>query len=253
MRVVVQNTITNERRVGYQGRAGFTVGRRRECEVSLAPSRFVHPDHFRVELGADGWELEVLGHATPVHVDGCVVTAGNKANLKPISEVRLAEFVLTLLQEEQETLSERDAAIEDINAFQRELHTAVLRRLELRRTENRMLEATDAQLEQINAIIDDLLHKAYRDRVMVESLTRTRLLSVVYENRLIASLARDRTQATEIGRVVTPGFNPALDEAAEEFVDRLVRRLGLDRTSARPEDFHSINTRIKTYLPAVIA
>ena len=254
MRVVVQNTITNERRVGYHGRAGFTVGRRRECEVSLAPSRFVHPNHFRVERGAEGWELEVLDRASPVHVDGQTVSAGTKAPLKPISEVRLAEFVLTLLQEEQETISERDAAIEDINAFQRELHTAVLRRLDMRRTDNQSLEPTEAQLEQINAIIDDLLHNAYRHRVMGETLTRTRLLGVVYENRLVAALVRAQVQTRDLAQVATPGHNPALEEAAEEFVGRLIRRMGLEPgRRAKPEDFHTLNARLKSYLGDLIA
>ena len=253
MRVVVQDTLKNEQWVGYDGMAGFTVGRDDGCSVSLASSRFVSRRHFQVERGEEGWELAVDHRATAMQVDGQSIGPGQTVTLKPVSQIRVAEFVITLLQEQEEVVAEADAALEDINALQRELHGAVLRRLDLRRTGSRQIEASDEQLEQLNTIIDDLLHQEFRERVFGLRTTRHRLLGMVYENRLLAALGGQSAQAIEIARIETPGINIALEEAADEFVRRLVRRMeltGTPETSA--DDLEKINTRLSEYLPHII-
>lgn len=253
MRVVVQDTLKNEQWIGYDGMAGFTVGREDECNVSLGSSRFVSRRHFQVERGEGGWELAVDRRATAVQVDGQSVGPGQTATLKPVSQIRVAEFVITLLPEQEEVAAEADAALEDINALQRELHGAVLRRLDLRRTGSSQIEATDERLEQLNTIIDDLLHQEFRERMFDSRTTRRRLLGMVYENRLSAALGGQSAQAIEIARIETPGINIALEEAADEFVRRLMRRMELDGTpEAAADDLERINTRLKEYLPHII-
>ena len=49
--------------------------------------------------------------------------------------------------------------------------------------------------------------------------TRERLLGMVYENRLLAALSRGAARSLEIERIQTPGFNVALEEAADELTD----------------------------------
>ncbi|MHC4415643.1 MAG: ATPase, T2SS/T4P/T4SS family [Planctomycetota bacterium] len=253
MRVVVQDTLKNKQWVGYEGRAGFTVGREDDCTVCLDTSKFVSRRHLQVERGERGWAVEVLDRATPVTVDGQTITPGAATELKPVSEVRLAEFVLTLIQDEKEIVSDEDLAIGDINALQRELHGAVLTRLELRRSGAGQLEATDERLEQINGFVDELLHGEFRERLLGKQRTRERLLGMVYENRLLAALSRDAAKALDIERVRTPGFNIALEEHANELVDRLVRRMELKCTrDSTVEDVDKINTRLAEHLPGIV-
>ncbi|MHC4787271.1 MAG: FHA domain-containing protein, partial [Planctomycetota bacterium] len=210
MRVVIQDTLKNKQWVGYDGKAGFTVGREEDCTVCLDSSKFVSRRHLQVERGERGWEIEVLERATPVAVDGETISPGATSPLKPVSQVRLAEFVLTLVQDEKEIVSEDDLALVDINAMQRELHSSVLRRLDLRRAGASQIQATDEQLEQINSFVDELLHQEFRARLLGTPNTRERLLGMVYENRLLAQLSRGGVQTLEIERIQTPGFNVAL-------------------------------------------
>ena len=253
MRVVVQDTLKNQQWVGYEGLAGFVVGRDDECSVSLASSRFVSRRHCQVDRGADGWEVQVLDRASPVTVDGRIVRPGGTVALKPVSQIRLAEFVLTLLQEEPDVASEEDAALEDINALQRELHGGVLRRLDLRRSGSEHLEPSEDRLDQINTIMEDLLHQEFRERVFGSALTRARLLGIVYENRLMVALSGGTSQPLEIKRVEPPGRNIALEEAADEFVRRLSRRLELEGTAdSSVADVEKINSELKSRLPEII-
>ncbi|MHC4828688.1 MAG: FHA domain-containing protein, partial [Planctomycetota bacterium] len=206
MRVVIQDTLKNKQWVGYDGKAGFTVGREDDCTVCLDSSKFVSRGftvgreddctvcldsskfvsrrHLQIERGERGWEIEVLERATPVAVDGETISPGTTSALKPVSQVRLAEFVLTLVQDEMEIVSEDDLALVDINAMQRELHSSVLRRLDLRRAGASQIKATDEQLEQINSFVDELLHQEFRERLLGTPNTRERLLGMVYESRL---------------------------------------------------------------------
>lgn len=253
MRVVVQDTIKNKQWVAYEGLAGFTVGRDDDNAVCLGSSRFVSRRHFRVDRGEGGWLLEVDGRGGPLNVDGSTVSPGQATSLKPVSRIRVAEFVLTLMQDVDSGASEQDAAIEDINALQRELHQAVLRRMDLRRAGSSDVEATSERLEQINTIIDDLLHQEFRERVYGSALTRQRLLSMMYETRLLQSLGSSESEALEIERIETPGINIALEEAASEFVQRLHRRLALsgeDRDGAA--DVEKINLGLHKHLPGII-
>jgi pilus assembly protein CpaF len=253
MRVVVQDTLKNRQWVGYDGKAGFTVGREDDCTICLDSSKFVSRRHLQVERGERGWEMAVLDRATAVTLDGQTISPGSKGALKPVSEVRLAEFVITLVQDEKEIVSEADRAIEDINALQRELHGSVLRRLELRRSGTSRLEATDERLDQINSFVDELLHQEFRVRLLGTPHTRERLLAMVYENRLLAALSRSATQTLEIERIQTPGFNVALEELADELTDRLVHRMDLKCTrESTAVDVDKINNELDRYLPEAV-
>ncbi|MEQ9617136.1 MAG: ATPase, T2SS/T4P/T4SS family [Phycisphaerales bacterium] len=258
MRVVVQNTLRNEQWIAYDGMAGFTIGRDDECAVCLSASRFVSREHARIDRVEAGWEIRVHDRASNIKVDGEILGPGDSAVLKPVSNIRLAEFVLTLWQDDSKAPKKKsDAGLEDINELQRELHAAVLRRLDLRRTNASTLEATSESLEQINAIIDELLHHDFRQRIEGSALTRRRLMEMVYENRLIAALSRVSTEKSETGldleRIETPGVNIALEEAADEFTTRLARRMNLGMTNeSASADVDVVNLELKKFLPAVI-
>ena len=231
VRVVVQDTLRNRQWVGYDADTGFSVGRAAECGVALENSRFVSKQHFFVEPTEEGWVLVVDPRASAVVVDGTSVQPGSRQGLKPTSQVRLAEFVLTLLQEEHRELTEEEAALEDMNSLQRELHGAVLRRLDLRREGESSLEATPANLDTINAFIDDLIHQEFHDRLIGAALTRARLLRLVFENRLTQLLSDQVASPMELSRIDVPGRNVALEEEAEEFTRRLARRIGMRCTA----------------------
>lgn len=253
MRVIVQDTLRNEQWVAYEGLAGFTVGRGEECDISLKASRFVSRVHVQVEKSANGWEVRVDQRAADVRVDEKVLRPGEAAPLKPVSQVRLAEYVLTLFQEEDAPGRGRGPAQENLNDLQRDLHSAVLRRLELRRAGAGDVEATRESLDRINSIIDDLLRTEFKERLSGSPATRQRMMSMVYEDRIVALLSQDQKQSLEIQRIETPGLNIAHEEAADEFTRRLAKRMRLGlKPETVQEDVETINTKLRDFLPAII-
>jgi pilus assembly protein CpaF len=254
VRVVVQDTLRNRQWVGYDADSGFSVGRERSCNVALDASRFVSRMHFFVERTETGWVVAVDPKATPISVDGVNIEPGGRRELKPISEVRLAEFVLTLLQDQATELSEEEAALEDMNSLQRELHSAVLRKLDLRREGEAGLEATPESLMTINDFIDDLIHRDFHSRLITNDLTRLRLLTLVFEGRLTQLIASQSETTIDYAPIETPGLNVALEEEAISFTDRLAHRIGLECTSASAgRDLESLADGLKEHAAQVIS
>ena len=254
VRVVVQDTLRNVQWVGYDADTGFSVGRGADCTVSLETSRFVSRLHFFVERAEEGWVLAVDPRASTLTVDGVTVEPGGRQILRPVSQVRLAEFVLTLLQDVSEELTEEQAAIEDMNSLQRELHSAVLRKLDLRREGEATLEATAENLETINNFIDDLIHEEFHGRLISAELTRARLLNLVYESRLMHFLSAPSQTSFELGRIKVPGLNVALEEEAADYTNRLAKRLGMECTgTSAAEDLERLADGLSTHVGAVIA
>lgn len=256
VRVVVQDTLKNRQWVGYDADAGFSIGRETECALCLSTSRFVSRQHLFVERTEAGWVVTVDGRASAVSVDGVNVDPGSSQQLKPVSQVRLAEFILTFVEEQTTGLSEEDAAIEDMNSLQRELHAAVLRKLDLRREGGSQLEATDESLESINSFIDDLIHRDFKERLLGSKKTRERLLTMVYETRLTQLATGAQTASTpsiDIARVTTPGLNVALEEAADDYTRRLAERIGMasgERSAA--DDLELMTEGLNEHAPRVI-
>jgi len=252
MRVVVQDTLKNQQWVAYDGLAGFIIGRGENCDVRLASSQFVSRRHAQVDRGEQGWEVRLIEGAAPIRVDGTEIGPGQKVALKPVSQIRLAEFVLTLWQADRDG-SAVDQTTEDVNALQRELHGHVLRGLDLRRAGAGGMQASTENLEQINRIIDELLHSQFKDRVFGNVPTRKRLLEMVYEMRLVHLLSRSQTNTLQVEKIDTPGVNSALEETADEYVRRLAKRLKLGMTAESAEaDVAAVNAGMKEVLPALI-
>ena len=253
VRVVVQDTLKNRQWVGYDADSGFSIGRESDCAVCLSTSRFVSRQHIFVERQEHGWVLTVDPRASSITVDGDSVDPGTSRDLRPVSQVRLAEFVLTFVQGESEGLSEEDAALEDMNSLQRELHAAVLRKIDLRRGGDSALEASEESLDAINTFIDDLIHKDFKERLIGTKITRVRLLSMMYENRLTYLVSESTTSTIDIERVATPGLNIALEEAADDFTRRLADRIGMQlKAEVAADDLELMNEKLKDHVGKVI-
>ncbi len=253
MRVIVQNTLQNTREVAYEGQAGFTIGRDAACGVALTTSKFVSRLHARVDRGQEGWEIRVAERATPIVVDRQSVGPGQSAPLRDGSNVRIAEYSISIeVREADESVVDKG---EDVNELQRQLHTHVLRGLDLRRAGATSLEESAESLEQINLIIDELLHKEFRDRIFGSAIIRRRLLSSAYATRLMFEMGRRQGQGQEQGRGwrSTPGRDEVLEETVNEYTQRLIRRLGLELTAeAGDRDAERIESRFAEVVAQVV-
>ncbi|MBY0113964.1 MAG: Flp pilus assembly complex ATPase component TadA [Phycisphaerales bacterium] len=243
MRVIVQDTLKNSQWVGYDGVAGFAVGRDKDCAVCLA-SQFVSRKHLSVERAAGGWRLKVNESALPITCNDEEVKPGQTVDLKQVNQLRLPGFVLNVLcDEEVQDASTKE--IDDINELQRDLHTQLLRRLDLRRQGQSSLQASGETLEQINHIVDELLHHEFKARIYGSGTTKRRLLETIYETRLFQLVAQDHRE-TLTQKVASPGMITALEEEAHASVQRLARRLGLGMTAETSEqDVRIVNEKLR--------
>lgn len=252
VRVVVQDTLRNRQWVGYDAEVGFAIGRDATCAVQLEDSRFVSRRHLFAERTEDGWVLAVDSGAAAVDVDGASLKPGERSGLRPVTQVRIAEYVLTFIQDEGVELSEDEAAHEDMNLLQRELHAAVLGKLDLRREGEEGLEATEENLRAINDFIDDLIHREFRQRIINAELTRTRLLTLVYEDRLTRKISKAASVADPQSLQV-PGLNIALEDEAEDYTARLAHRLGLELSKGSAgDDLGRMTDGLKEHVGSVI-
>ena len=225
MRVVVQDTIRNRQWIAYQGSAGFAIGRDEFCQVRLE-SRFVSKIHARVDRGPECWELSTPAAVSPIEIDGDEVEPGQVRALAPTSQLRIAEFVI-ILDQEAEAEGEAGFAIEALNQLQQMLHESILRRMDLRAT-TRVSGAPNLEtLEQVNAIIDDLLHTEFHSRVWEDPQARRALLGVAYQVRIEVALAHGRSE-TARSKTTPVGVNEALESEVQRQVDALGEHLGIN-------------------------
>lgn len=236
MRVLVQNTLTNRQWVAYEGASGFSIGRDAACEVRL-DSRFVSAVHVRVERSERGWEAELLAGVNPVEIDGKDHPGGQKVAIMGSARLRLAEFVLTLT-DEQRVAQPLDLAAK-LTDLQNALHANVLRRLELRVGWSPS-QFTTQQTEHLNRVVDDLLLGEFRSQVFESELTgliirramRTRLSDWVS-----ARLTREKRVAADWHSL---GTNPDLEATISGAVTKLAVRLGFSETKPVPASAEDI-------------
>lgn len=261
MRVVVQNTLTNRQWEAFNAPSGFTIGRDPAAHVRL-DSRFVSPLHARVErteaadgTSATGWELEVLPGANPVEVDGqpCRPSAdgGGKTTLQSGSVLHLMEFVLTFYEDQPQAAAGTGAGEQQLTNLHNELHTAVLRRLDLRLGAWSGSASTSSggggsgnisadRADQLNRIVDDLLLSDFRAQVFDSELTplilqramRSRAVDWLYQRfarrKDGTGDARDLKSAAQWSQL---GVSQEMETSIEGGVAKLMAKVGLtDKT-----------------------
>jgi len=255
MRVVVQNTLTNRQWVAFDAPSGFTLGRDAAVQVRL-DSRFVSPVHARVERAetvdgsGTGWELEVLAGANPVEVDGktCRSTTdgGSKTPLQSGSVLHIMEFVLTFYDDQPQATIGTGAGEQKLTNLHNELHTAVLRRLDLRLGAWSGSTASGGAIsadraDQLNRIVDDLLLADFRVQVFESDITplivqramRNRAIDWLYQR--FAKRKEGPGEAREIKTAAQwseLGVSPDMESAIEGAVTKLMTKVGItEKTS----------------------
>ncbi len=254
MRVVVQDTLKNRHWVAYEGRAGFTVGRSPDCTIALADSKFVSRRHLTVERTEAGWEVQVHPGVMSVEVDGATLGPGDRRLLSAVSQIQLAEYVLAVMRDVVDTEEVGPAqTVEDIDRLQRDIHAAVLDRMDLRRSGASAMRADDETLDRISGIVDELLRYDFADRLQPRSAARMRMVLMALEARLLKLVSGSGTDALGVGQVKTPGHNIALENTAEEYDRRLSRRLELKLVEgADGDDLVAITTHLPEHVPLMM-
>ncbi|NJK33052.1 MAG: Flp pilus assembly complex ATPase component TadA [Deltaproteobacteria bacterium] len=222
--------------------------------MALATSKFVSRQHVRIDRGESGWILQVLPGATPIVVDGRQIGPGDTTQVQEGSSLRIAEFAIALEAEREAAAKRSDA--DDVDDLQRDLHSAVLRRLDLRRSGASSMQATADSLEQIDAIIDDLLKTDFQSRVVDNADIRRKLLAMAFQTRLMFEVGRraGENQQDVATQIEVPGRNAVLEETVLDYVSRVIRRLGLELTPDSGErDFDRFEQTFASVVEGVIA
>jgi pilus assembly protein CpaF len=252
MRVLVQNTLTNRQWVAFDGPSGFIIGRDEPCDVRLE-SRFVSGVHARVERAENGWELELLPGVNPVEVDGREYAGGQKVQLGLGGQLRIMEFLLTLSDGRRDTAAEPVAHTQRLTELQNLLHANVLRRLDLRLGALAHADINSERADQLNRVVDDLLHDEFKAQVFESELTdiiiaralRWRLSEWIYR-RLY------REQKLTAGWEGL-GVNADLEAVVQRGINRIAVRLGFaDETKMPPHAEDVIDQQFRSALKHVM-
>jgi len=221
MRVLVQNTLTNRQWLGFDGAAGFTVGRDESCDIKL-DSRFISAVHARVERHDVTWEVEILPGVNTVQINDQDCAAGQKAVVRGTARLRLVEYVLTLV--DTEAASDRSGVESALIELQNTLHANVLRRLDLRTAGWIQGDQPMERVDQLNSAVDDLLLGEFRSQVF-ESQTTGLILRRAVRGRLSDWITQRIGKETKVSSVWHRlGVNEDLEASVEQLVSRIAAR-----------------------------
>lgn len=242
MQVIVNDIIHNRQHLAYDRNAGFSIGRDAANQVALEGGRFVCPRHIVVDRDAGGWMLTVLPEAAQATVDGRPVQPGLSVRLKPVSEVQLPGYSLTLRQEESPAATEAEGELGDaLNRVQREIHQRVIASLELRREGGTVVDTSAAVLLKLGIRIDEILHSHYQAELGPNGTLRLPMLALGLSSRLLHTGRVHPEQTYEV-----PGHNPIMESLAAENDRRMEEELGLSgRASISEEILAEVENRLR--------
>jgi pilus assembly protein CpaF len=225
--VLVNDILRNQQWVAYDSLAGFTIGREDTNQVALKKSPFISAKHLTVDRGPDGWELMVDPQAMAVTVDDVEIQPGQSVALKPVSHVTLPGFSLMLTQAksvepEDPELTRRG----DLNKIQRDIHQAVLERMELRHEGARVIDASEETLLTISMRVDEIIRNDFKAELGADGSQRDVMLALALSSRLQRWLGGG---SRHVGSYEVPGKNAVLEKLAGEYDTWLGPRLNLQR------------------------
>ena len=163
MKVAIQNTITGNRRFVEIEETTSLIGRPengRELPAIGINSPLVSRQQARLSHKEGEWTLEHLG-SNDTQLGNLVLEPGKYYKVKPGDEIRIAEFVVSLVDDSAAEVQAQLSRLElDAMEFENEVHDQLLERMDLRRGDS----ATDLQSlesrDQIEEHLDDLLETA---------------------------------------------------------------------------------------------
>ena len=261
MKVSIQNTLTNRQWVGFDGPAGFTIGRNETCEVRL-DSRFVSGVHARVERSESGWEIELFAGANAVELDGKEIKAPAKALLQNGSILRLMEFVLTF-EDVARDAGAAKVTDEQLTELTNVLHANVLRRLDLRAVGGGAGWSRDfsgERAQQLNRIVDDMLLNEFKQQVFESDLTaliikrslRSRLSDWIFRRH--AAQIHQQASTSDWTQL---GVNADLEVAVDDATRKVALRCGFAENKAIPVNAEDVvdaqfDVHAEAVLPAML-
>ncbi len=235
MQVIVNDILRSRQWVAYDKSSGFTVGRSVDNDVVLSKSRFISSRVFAVDRASGGWWVTVSSDAMPIRVDGADIAPGKSVKLKPISEISLPGYFLTLRQSSADPAPrESSVSLEELALMLRKIHVLVVESVDLRQ---RQIDATQASRERLLAIglkIDAIVKQELADKLSAKGKYRLPLLILAMQWRVLRFLSSGNTST---GRSYSiPGFNKKVEALAEDYDADTVEKLGLSDDSRMVSD-----------------
>lgn len=231
MQILVSNTITGERQVSVLAGAAAWIGRSSEAGDASEPpdiaiaSRLVSRRQARLVERDGGWWLEHHGR-NPTTLKGRALAAAAPQAVEPGDEIRIGEYLLTLLASRggDEPEPTADARMARLMELGQAIHRELLERMDLRRGEGLVALADPAARARIHALLD---------RIVADSRFQPGPADV--EN--LAPLALNRRLGQRIMRaggraLAEPGWRqggapPPYEALLANLESRLIHKLGL--------------------------
>ena len=231
MQILVSNTLTGERQVSVLPGPMVWIGRLPEAGDADEPpgiaihSRLVSRRQARLIERDGGWWLEHHGR-NPTYLKGRPLAAQTTQAIEPGDELRVGEYLLTLLAHRSDASAEStvDARLTRLMELNQVVHRELLQRMDLRRGAGLVNLEDPATRARIHALIDQILAE---NRFQPTPADAEALAPLALNQRLSQRIMRagSRTLAEPVWRL---GGDPPPYEALLANVElRLIHKLGL--------------------------
>jgi Flp pilus assembly CpaF family ATPase len=225
LQVLVNDIVRNTQWLAYDKEAGFTVGRSADNQVVLEKSRFVSPQHLIVDRDRKKWTLTVAAGAAPATVNDVEIGPGESTELKPVSDIILPGYSLTLRQSKTDGEEEERKGGVGINQIQRDIHQNVIEQMELRHAGASNLAPDARMLLLIGNNVDQCVQNKFADQIGPDGQQRLPMLILALANRIQYWLGGGKEGGS--GKYEIPGYSPVLEKLTVEYYQKISTQLGL--------------------------
>ncbi len=245
MQILVSNTLTGDRQVSVLPGAAVWIGRPPEAgDASESPgiilaSRLVSRRQARLVERDGGWWLEHHGR-NPTYLKGRPVVARLPQAVEPDDEIRIGEYLLTLLSSRgddglEPTADARMARFMDLNQA---IHKELLQRMDLRRGEGLVELADPVTRTRIHHLLDQILADS---RFQPGDADAEALAPLALNRRLSQRIMRAGSSALAERAWRLGGAPPPYEALLTTLESRLIRKLGLTlQPKTLAEDFERL-------------
>ena len=234
MQVVIDNTLTGKRRSVELAEDSALIGRpggdeEHEPEVSIK-SPLISRQQAQLTRVDGHWTLEHLGF-NETHLGELTLERGKTYKIEPGDEIRIAEFVLTLIDDAAFTaspeLSQRD---NELMEFESEIHDSLLERMDLRRGETQADTDSAETRERIEKYLDQLLETAIgaAPEALLDHILKNHV-----QRKLTWLITASGTERGARGRNDAPPAAQAFEQMLTDVLERIGRECGIGFDPAR--------------------
>ena len=225
MEIVIHSTSNDERVVKRVDKNEVWLGRREDCEITLA-NMFVSKKHARISKEGDNYFVEHFG-LNGTFLNNVDIEREKKYKLKPKDEIKIAEYEIYVVIGNREDEADRHKNAEmmrKILALQTRIHSELLKRMDLRSMQS------NRDYEGQSQAINRHLESALEDHVDgLEPELRDFIVRLAFRREIGNLIDHGEERPQELGAKGDQGefLHRNFEDRIQEIVRRVTKELGV--------------------------